>query len=107
MGNYGKLGFGNNESIIEPAILECFKEARKVGMKITNIACGDNHTLAILNTLEEDEKKEGEKEEEKEENKKLFVWGCSKNWQLGLDNDFGNIMIPHQIDPDPWNGMEQ
>lgn len=81
---------------MEPAILECFKEALNVGIKISNIACGDNHTLAILNTHEEDEKKE--------ENKMLFVWGSSKNWQLGLDNDFGNILIPHQIDPDPWNG---
>ena len=79
--------------------MECFQEARKVGMKITSIACGDNHTLAILNTLEDDEKKE-----EREENKKLFVWGSSKNWQLGLDNDFGPILIPHQIDPDPWSG---
>jgi len=41
--------------------------SRKVGIKITNIASGDNHTLAILNTLEDDEKKE-----EKEENKNFL-----------------------------------
>ena len=75
--------------------MDCFKDASIVGMKITSIACGDNHTLAILNTLDE---------EKKEENSKLFVWGCSKNWQLGLENDFcEDILIPHQIDPDPWN----
>ena len=95
-GSFGKLGFGNTDNINEPTIMDCFNEASKVGMKITHIACGDNHTLAILNTMDE---------EKKDEAKKLFVWGCSKSWQLGLDNDFGeDILIPHQIDPDPWNG---
>ena len=62
-GLFGKLGFGNTDDINEPTIMDCFNEASKVGMKITHIACGDNHTLAILNTMDEEKKDENKIEE--------------------------------------------
>lgn len=89
-GAFGKLGLGDQEDHATPTLLECFKEANAVGMKVCEIACGDNHTLAVLENMEE-------------ENHKLFVWGQGKSWQLGLDGDnTDDVLDPHAIDPDPF-----
>lgn len=47
--------------------MECFIEASSVGMKVCEIACGEHHTLAILENAEES-------------HYSIFVWGSSKYW---------------------------
>lgn len=60
-------------------------------MKVCEIICGDNHTLAVL--------------ENADDGHELFVWGSSKSWQLGLDGDLSDdVLDPHSIDPDPFDG---
>lgn len=64
-------------------------------MKVCEVACGENHTLAIVEENSEETKK-----------KRIFVWGCGRNWQLGLSSDVSeDIREPHQIDPDPFDGQ--
>ena len=72
-GVYGKLGFGDTETIHEPKLLDCLKEAVSIGMKMCDISCGENHSLAILDT-------DIEECEENSNMKKLFVWGSSRHW---------------------------
>ena len=92
-GANGKLGFGDTNNIKEPKLLECFKEASNYGMKICEIECGDNHTIAILDDLSNDFQK------------RIFSWGCTKNWQLGLDSDpLEDIMEPHMMESEVWDG---
>ncbi len=58
-------------------------------MKVSDIVCGDNHTLAVLDYSEDAHE--------------LFVWGSAKSWQLGLDGDVNeDVLEPHSIDPDPF-----
>lgn len=91
-GASGKLGFGGNQDYIEPHLLDCFNEASSVGLRVREIACGDEHSLAILENVEEEENK-------------LFVWGSAKSWQLGLEGDVSeDVLEPHVLEPDPWNG---
>lgn len=90
----GKLGYGGVENIREPTVLEGFKIASEYGMKVKEIACGESHTLAIV-----EENAEGDKKQ------RIFVWGYGKNWQLGLSSDLTESMHePHQLDPDPFDG---
>jgi Regulator of chromosome condensation (RCC1) repeat len=90
-GNFGKLGHGNRSNYTTPKLVECFKEASAVGMKVCEIVCGDNHTLAVL--------------ENADDGHELFVWGSSKSWQLGLEGDISDdVLEPHSIDPDPFDG---
>jgi len=94
-GASGKLGFGGNQDYSEPHLLDCFIEASSVGLRVREIVCGDEHSLAILENVEEEE----------ENNHKLFVWGCTKSWQLGLEEDFPeDVLEPHRLDTDPWDG---
>jgi len=93
-GAYGKLGFGYSQDYSEPSLLDCFKEASSVGMRVSQIVCGDEHSLAILENIEE-----------KENSHKLFVWGCAKSWQLGLEGDVSeDVLEPHALEPDYWDG---
>jgi len=92
-GASGKLASGGNQDYYEPHLLDCFNEASSVGYRVREIACGDEHSLAILENIEE------------EENHKLFVWGCAKSWQLGLEGDVSEVVLePHVLVPDPWDG---
>ena len=63
--------------------------AGKYGMKITKIACGENHTMAIM-----------EEDSEESKNQRVFVWGHGKNWQLGLKDLTESMHGPHQMDSD-------
>jgi alpha-tubulin suppressor-like RCC1 family protein len=86
-------------------------------MKVLQVSCGENHSLALV-------------EMSSSEERKIFVWGNNDKMQLGMDN--GNIMnnsvsggeegssppvnhedsaqreinVPHQMDPDPFNDDE-
>ena len=63
-------------------------------MRVREIVCGDEHSLAVL-----------EHTEEEENNHRLFVWGCARGWQLGLEGDVSeDVLEPHVLDPDPWDG---
>lgn len=93
-GAYGKLGFGDKEDISQPQLLDCFNEASSVGLRVRQVVCGDDHSMAILENVEE-----------KENNHCLFVWGCSKSWQLGMEGDGSeDVLEPHVLDPEPWEG---
>jgi len=93
-GAYGKLGFGYSQDYSEPSLLDCFKEASTVGMRVSQIVCGDEHSLAILENIEE-----------RENSHRLFVWGCATNLQLGLEGDVSeDVLEPHALEPDPWDG---
>jgi alpha-tubulin suppressor-like RCC1 family protein len=61
--------------------LECFKEAALIGMKVVQVSCGENHTLALV---------EMSHEVEKNVSRKLFVWGNNDKWQLGMDSGNSN-----------------
>jgi alpha-tubulin suppressor-like RCC1 family protein len=54
-------------------VLDCFREAAAtIGMRVVQVSCGENHTLALVETSP------GER--------RLFVWGNNDKLQLGLDN---------------------
>ena len=57
-------------------MFECFIKAIEIGWKIIDIACGQNHTMAVINSRHSNSL---------EEANKLFVWGCSNDWQLGIE----------------------
>lgn len=72
LGLNGRLGNENESIIQDPQVLECFREAATIGMKVVQVSCGENHTLALVET--------GPNE------RKLFVWGNNDKLQLGLEN---------------------
>eukprot|EP01017_Pseudomicrothorax_dubius_P009399 TRINITY_DN13185_c0_g1_i1.p1 TRINITY_DN13185_c0_g1~~TRINITY_DN13185_c0_g1_i1.p1 ORF type:complete len:598 (+),score=138.05 TRINITY_DN13185_c0_g1_i1:64-1857(+) len=86
-GKHGKLGFGDEGARATPQLLGVFKEAITYGFKVVGMACGDQHSLALVETPDA---------------KKLFVWGNGGHCQLGLDYT-DDVPEPHQIDPDPWS----
>lgn len=88
------MGFGDKEDYSQPQLLDCFNEASSVGLRARQVVCGDDHSMAILENIEE-----------KENNHCLFVWGCSKSWQLGMEGDGSeDVLEPHVLDPEPWEG---
>ena len=105
LGLNGRLGNEYEGIVQEPQVMECFKEASLIGMRVISVSCGENHTLALV-----DMGLEGE-------SRKLFVWGSNDKWQLGMENrgDTGGgeegqgeeggvkeVGVPHQLDPDPF-----
>jgi alpha-tubulin suppressor-like RCC1 family protein len=50
-------------------------------MKVVQVSCGENHTLALV---------EMSHEVEKNVSRKLFVWGNNDKWQLGMDSGISN-----------------
>jgi len=47
-GNYGMLGHGNDNSVINPKRVEFFKQN---GLKVIDVACGENHTIALTGII--------------------------------------------------------
>lgn len=95
----GRLGNESDDIQSEPKVLECFKEATEIGiMKIKQISCGENHTLALVDMPDETEKEEeytgahsgSEGECETQTSTILFVWGNNDKKQLGIQ--------PEQLD---------
>ncbi|KRX07811.1 Regulator of chromosome condensation 1/beta-lactamase-inhibitor protein II [Pseudocohnilembus persalinus] len=136
---YGKLGFGmeensDNKFIQQPQLFEVFTELSNYGWSIQNIACGYNHTLAVVNIYSENGQQQDdiqqldqEFEEQKldsyrsnkqfqrgdfdEKQNQLFVWGHSKDWQLGLETEEQeDVNHPHKLEQTQkiWkNGIKQ
>lgn len=73
----GRLGNEYEGVVQEPQTLECLKQALEIGMKVQQISCGENHTLALIQMpLPSGEGVQN----------KLFVWGNNDKLQLGMDN---------------------
>lgn len=53
-------------------MLECLREASLIGMKVLQISCGENHSLALIEMPSE--------EGETVKATKLFVWGSNDKW---------------------------
>ena len=54
-------------------------------LSIKQVTCGDNHTLALVNILQETSEEEGEEESaEPSRSNQLFVWGNNSQKQLGM-----------------------
>jgi alpha-tubulin suppressor-like RCC1 family protein len=68
--------------VYEPTPLESFREATRMGiMTIKQIACGENHTMALVDMVSVEEECE-----EPEVSTKLFVWGLNDKRQLGMSS---------------------
>lgn len=52
--------------------MECLKEASQIGMRVMQISCGENHSLALIEMPSE--------EGEGQKCTKLFVWGSNDKW---------------------------
>ena len=51
-GQSGRLGNESEDVVVEPTVLESFREATNLGlMNIRQIACGENHTLALVDMV--------------------------------------------------------
>lgn len=48
LGLNGRLGNESEAVVQDPQILECFREAATIGMKVIQVSCGENHTLALV-----------------------------------------------------------
>ena len=64
----GRLGNESDEIVPRPRVLECFREAAQIGLlSIRSIACGENHSLALIdvdiNQIEEAEPNSPDSEE--------------------------------------------
>ena len=45
----GRLGTEQDDIVPTPRVLECFREGTQMGLlKIRSIACGENHSLALV-----------------------------------------------------------
>ena len=54
-GSNGRLGNDSEDIVAEPQIVPSFKIAAELGlMTIKQVACGDNHNLALVGMLEEE-----------------------------------------------------
>ena len=42
------MGNENEGVIQEPQVLQCFKDALAIGMRVLKVSCGENHTLALV-----------------------------------------------------------
>lgn len=58
-GEKGKLGFGDNDQKKEPDLFDTFTETFNYGWKLVEIACGVNHSMAILEMKSEREENNG------------------------------------------------
>jgi alpha-tubulin suppressor-like RCC1 family protein len=48
LGLNGRLGNESESIVSDPQSLECFREAASFGMKVIQVSCGENHTLALV-----------------------------------------------------------
>ena len=95
----GRLGNETDEVVPTPRVLECFHEGTQMGLlQIRSIACGENHSLALVDVdmVQIDETPDEEDQEEVKQQTaergttkltRLFVWGCNEKKQLGLNSD--------------------
>jgi alpha-tubulin suppressor-like RCC1 family protein len=67
----GQLG-KDKSSYLRPSVLKIFEEAKEIGLELTRIACGEDHSLAIMT--------------DSEGVSSLFSWGNNKFWQLAVDS---------------------
>jgi len=55
-------------------------------LKVIQVSCGENHSIAIVEMTEDSKKC-------------LFAWGGNEKRQLGIDEEIDAIRVPHQLDP--------
>ena len=48
LGLNGRLGNGSDSVVLDPKVLECYKEAATNAKKVHTVSCGENHTLALV-----------------------------------------------------------
>lgn len=75
-GEYGALGFGNMESILNPTPL--FIKQNGMNLKIRSVACGSLHSMCITTK------------------QKVFSWGNGKQGRLGHGNE-DDMLLPNEI----------
>lgn len=90
----GRLGNETDDIVPTPKVLECFREGTQMGLlQIRSIACGENHSLALVDVdmgqVDEDTETEEIKKEQTSSSKvtRLFVWGSNERKQLGLNSE--------------------
>ena len=82
-GTSGRLGNNSDSEITEPQVIESFQEATDLNMlQVRQVSCGENHSLAIVEMLDD-------------YRKLVFVWGSNDKRQLGIDEDFDEVKVPH------------
>ena len=60
-------------------------------LKVLDIVCGENHSMTLV-----------EMTMDGCVDRSLFVWGANDKRQLGIDEDFDDIKVPHQLEPCPF-----
>ena len=104
LGLNGRLGNEFEGVVQEPQVLECLRDGMVLcGMRVREVACGENHTLALIEMAQD---------ATQQKTTKLWVWGNNDKYQLGMDNQDSSedppvsakeIQVPHQLDPDPFS----
>ncbi|KAM3135292.1 hypothetical protein pb186bvf_012590 [Paramecium bursaria] len=85
---FGKLGVESNQF---PTEIDIFSEASHYGWKLLKITAGLDHSVALFDV---------------EDEMKIFVWGSNKSQQLGFDASDENVSIPHQLDLDILDNIQ-
>lgn len=83
--------------------MESLREAVSFGIKVAQIDVGDNHTLAVMDMVDNDEENE-EDVEHVSTKSRIFVWGNNNFCQLGVRDVKKHLIdIPHLLDPEDFN----
>ena len=83
---WGCIGWGQcgDENVLTPVIVNKFAE---INVKVTQVACGDSHVIALT------------------ENGEVFSWGCGELGRLGLGHE-DDVSSPHPVKiPNRWSSI--
>ncbi|KAL4472586.1 hypothetical protein ABPG74_018535 [Tetrahymena malaccensis] len=96
IGEYGKLGNKDSKDIQYPEIFNGLKQPEGIQWEISDISCGENHTVAVIKQIHANNPTNYNK---------LYVWGSSSDWQLGVDTGKSDyVNHPLEMSPDYWEG---
>ncbi|KAL4499947.1 hypothetical protein ABPG72_015296 [Tetrahymena utriculariae] len=96
IGEYGKLGNKEIKDIQYPEIFNGLKQPEGIQWEISDISCGENHTVAVIKQIHQNNP---------QNQGKLYVWGSSSDWQLGIDTGkIDYVSQPMEMSPDYWEG---
>ena len=79
IGYFGQLGHGDDSSWDSPRIISAL-EPRRLGSRVTAVACGGNHSGALT------------------ESGRVFMWGLNRGGQCGQASKSDSVLEPRPID---------